>query len=185
VALRRWLYDERAPTITVFACVLIILGAGLTGSGTLSISGSGWIDLAFAITPPITYGLYAVIMARWSGTLPATASASIIQFGYSTGFIIMCLFAGLNVPTNATAWGAIFAAGILGSAFHVLALAYSLPRLGATGYGILTSVELVTVVLLGVWLLDEVLTLWQWLGVACVLIGIVIFRPGEKRATAG
>jgi drug/metabolite transporter (DMT)-like permease len=50
----------------------------------------------------------------------------------------------------------------------------------------MSSFELVTVVFLGVLLLGEELSPTQWVGVACVLGGMMIYRPAaERRPTTG
>lgn len=180
MVLGRVLYGVRGSALGVTACLLILLGAGLTGSGTLEFGNARPVDFFFAVMPPLTYGLYAVLLARLSGSIPALANAAFLQLGSLLGFtLLVCVF-GLRVPGDAANWARVAAAGILGSAFHVLALAYCLPRLGAAGYGVLSSLELVTVVLLGVFLLGEQLSPWQWLGIACVLAGMLVYRPAKR-----
>ena len=180
MVLQRLLFGVRGSVLGVVACLLILLGAALTGTQTLSFGKARAVDFAFAMMPPLLYGFYAVLLARFAGAIPALANAAFLQLGSLLGFTVLVCFLGLRVPGDAANWARVAAAGILGSAFHILALAYCLPRLGAAGYGVLSSLELVTVVLLGVFLLDEQLSPWQWLGIACVLAGILVYRPAKR-----
>jgi inner membrane transporter RhtA len=87
---------------------------------------------------------------------------------------------------DAWAWMHLFAIASIGSAIPMFIMAYSLPRLGAAGFGVMSSFELVTVVFFGVLLLGEELSSTQWIGVACVLAGMMIYRPAaERRAAPG
>jgi len=180
MALQRVLFGVTGSALGVVACLMILIGAALTGSNTLGIGEARAIDFFFAVMPPLTYGLYAVLLARFGGAIPALANAAFLQLGSLLGFTVLVVVFGLRIPDSTANWARVAAAGILGSAFHILALAYCLPRLGATGYGVLSSLELVTVVLLGVFVLGEQLSPWQWLGIVCVLTGILVYRPAKR-----
>ena len=179
LVLQRLIHGVRATLGGVAACVLILIGAALAGSVTFSIEGARPIDFFFLLAPPLTYGAYAIFVARFVSGVSALAGGSFIQLGLVAGFAVVTAFGGLVVPPGPADWARLAAVGVLGSAFHVLALAYTLPRLGPTGYAVVSSVELVTVVVLGIAVLGEHLTAWQWAGVACVLAGILLYRPAK------
>ena len=179
IVLQRVVFGVRAAPLAIAAGVLILIGAGLTGSGTLRLEGVRLTDVAIALVPPFTYAAYAIALVRVGGGLPVVAGAGMIQLGTLVGFMLLALPGGLVVPWNVDGWARVAAVGVLGSAFHVLVLAYSLPRLGPTLYAIVSSLELVTVVVLGVLLLGETLSVAQWLGVVLVLVGILLYRPAR------
>lgn len=181
IVLQRLFHGVRATLLGVGASVLILVGAALSGSGTFSVDGARPIDFFFLLVPPLTYGAYAVFVARFVQGVSAFAGGSFIQLGLVSGFAVVTALGGLVVPATAGDWALLVAVGVFGSAFHVLTLAYSMPRLGATGYAVVSSLELVTVVMLGIALLGERLTAWQWLGVAFVLAGVLIYRPAKPR----
>ena len=184
VVLQRWVYGLRAPAITVAACALILFGAGLTGGTSLTLADAHPRDLAFALACPLSYSFYSIVVARNARTVPVFSGAVFIQLGAVGGFAILVLIGGLIPPPDLGGWLRVVAIGVLGTAFYTIALAYSLPRLGAIGYGILSSLELVTVVVLGVALRGERLGTVQWLGVGLVLAGILLYRParGARRS---
>ncbi|MBL8700792.1 MAG: DMT family transporter [Alphaproteobacteria bacterium] len=184
LAVQRWWQGRRAPVITLAACLLIVAGAALMAVGTLRLEGVRALDWFFAGIVPVSYGVYVIVLARYTRVMPALTGATFIQLGLFGGYILVAATLGLKVPAGAADWGRAFAVASIGSALPMLALAYSLPRLGPAGFGIMSSLELVTVVVLGVWLLGESLSTSQWLGVACVLAGILIYRPPREAPAA-
>lgn len=179
IVLQRIFLGVRITALALAAGTLILLGAGLTGSGTLALGEVGVLDAALALVPPFTYAAYAVALSRQVGALPAVTGAVFIQLGSLAGFGVLVSLFGLHVPEDADSWARVVAVGVFGTAFYTVVLAYALPRLGPTFYAILSSVELVTVVVLGVALLGERLTVVQWSGVALVLGGILLYRPAR------
>lgn len=181
VVLQRIVYGTTLPVSATIACLLILAGAALTGSSSLTLERAGLLDLAIALVPPFTYAAYAIAMARYTARLPTLSGAPFMQAGSTLGFAAIALLGGFSLPPDADAWLRLVAVGVLGTAVHAIALAYALPRLGATGFSVVSSLELVTVVVLGVAILGEHLTPWQWLGVVLVLAGILVYRPGSAR----
>ena len=49
----------------------------------------------------------------------------------------------------------------------------ALKRLSPESFGIMTSLEPAVAALLGLWLLDEHLTVVQWLAIACIMLAAV------------
>lgn len=170
-------FGRRAAGVTIAACVLIGVGVALMVVGIRRLQDIALVDWSFAVLAPACYGVYVVLIARQTGRLQAVSGATFIQVGLLTGYAIVVATLGLTAPATPVDWARTVAVATIGSALPMLAVAYSLPRLGPAGFGVVSSLELVTVVLLGVWLLGEDLLVGQWLGVACVLAGILIYRP--------
>jgi drug/metabolite transporter (DMT)-like permease len=80
------------------------------------------------------------------------------------------------LPGDWGGWARLFAIATVGGALQISSFAYALPRLSASGYSIIVSLELVTVTILGVAVLGEDLTLVQSIGIALVVIGIIVER---------
>lgn len=175
-----WWLGRRPPVLTLVACLLIVAGAGAMALGTARLQSVRLVDWLFAGIVPISYGIYVIVLARYTKAMPALTGATFIQIGLLSGYIVIAATLGLKVPNATADWGRTIAVATIGSALPMLALAYSLPRLGPAGFGVMSSLELVTVVALGVWLLGEGLTPGQWLGVGSVLGGILIYRPPRE-----
>ncbi|MBM3479193.1 MAG: DMT family transporter [Alphaproteobacteria bacterium] len=184
--LQRVLQGRQAPLQTLFACLLILAGAGAMAHGALWQADLPLAGLLLAAIVPVTYGFYAIRMATLAGRLPSLPAAIFIQLGLLASYAAMTLVSGLSTGGDAWTWLQLFAIASIGSAIPMFIMAYSLPRLGAAGFGVMSSFELVTVVFFGVLLLGEQLTPTQWIGVACVLGGMLIYRPAaERRAGPG
>jgi drug/metabolite transporter (DMT)-like permease len=80
------------------------------------------------------------------------------------------------LPTSLGQWQSLVTIALVGGVIQIASLAYALPRLSAGRYSIVVSLELVTVVTLGVLVLGERLTPVQFAGVGLVAAGIVADR---------
>jgi drug/metabolite transporter (DMT)-like permease len=181
LVLQRLFLARRAPRQTVLACAMIVAGATAMGVGSLPLAFSSPLGMFLAAIVPVSYGFYILLLARAAGKLPALSGATFIQLGLFCSYSILALFLGVKPGSDPSSWLRIVAVATLGSALPMLIMAYALPRLGAAGFGIMSSLELVTVVVLGVLLLGESLSSGQWAGIGLVLAGIVIYRPAADR----
>ena len=110
------------------------------------------------------------------------AGAAAIYLGLGTGYAIVTLFTGMHLPSHTTGWLALAAIAFVGGVIQISSFAYALPRLSASGYSIIVSLELVSVVLLGVTVLGEKLSPIQIVGIVLVVAGIVTDRLLRARA---
>ncbi len=182
--LQRVLQGRQAPVQTLLACLLILAGAGAMAYGALRQAELPLAGVLLAAIVPVSYGYYAIRMASLAGRLPSLSSAIFIQCGLLASYAAMTLVSGLRGGGDVASWIHLFAIASVGSAIPMFIMAYSLPRLGAAGFGVMSSFELVTVVFFGVLLLGEELSVAQWLGVACVVGGMLIYRPAAERRAA-
>jgi drug/metabolite transporter (DMT)-like permease len=172
------LHGTRAPRATIFACLLILAGAGAMAAGAIGQAGIPLFGLLLAAAVPVSYGFYILRLTRFARGVPALDGAIFIQLGLLASFGLVALATGLDIAGTARDWGYLLAISTIGSAAPMLIMAYTLPRLGPAGFGIMSSLELVTVVVVGVLFLGETLSAGQWAGIALVLAGILIYRPG-------
>nr|WP_241428940.1 EamA family transporter [Agrococcus sp. ARC_14] len=167
-----------------------LLGAvmGLVGVVLLMAVSFGAIDgwgVVASVTAMAMYALGSVLGKRWSGEVDSVASSS---WQLTVGGVLLLPFALAieGVPTELSA------TAVLGYAYLSLiatALAFvcwfgALRHLTAGQVGLLGLLNPVTGVLLGVLLGGELLTGWQWLGVAVVLAGVTSGQTASRgRAT--
>ena len=164
-----------------------VLGAGrrLLGVVLLMAAAVGAIDgwgVAASVTGMAMYALGSVLAKRWSGQVDSIASSS---WQLTAGGLLLVPFALAleGVPS------ALPATAVLGYAYIALiptALAFvcwfgALRHLTAGQVGLLGLLNPVTGVLLGVLLGGELLSAWQWLGIAIVLAGITIGQTSARR----
>jgi len=178
----RLVFGKRVLAASVAAVGLIFTGALLAGWPQLRLSTGDPVALICAIATPISFSIYIAIAYRFTSQTSPFAGAASIYSGLFTGYVLIAAFLGLTFPVGLQGWLSALAIGIVGGVIQISSFAYALPRLSAGGYSIIVSMELVTVVLLGVTVLGETLSLLQAIGIALVAIGIVTDRLARTRA---
>lgn len=85
-----------------------------------------------------------------------------------------------NIPLRA--WLAIVYLGVVGSVAGFMLYFWLLKRINAVSLSLVTLITPVTALLLGQWLNAERLPQEVWLGVACIMTGLVLYQFGGWRA---
>ena len=184
--LDRYLLKVDVPRSTVIAVTAIFFGVTLTSLPQLSGDRLAVQGLVLAALTPILYALYITYSYGLTRRLPAFVAAALIYGGQLTAFGAAVAVYGLTWPATIEEWLLVASIGTFGGAVQIASFAYALPRLSASGYAVIVSLELVTVVIIGVVALGEKLTTQSMLGVALVLSGVLLdrlMRAWSKRTT--
>ena len=181
LVLDRVFFGKRPGSWSALAALLVFAGAALAGWPTLSLDISDKVALACAIATPLVFSVYIAIAYRFTRQASAFAGGAFIYLGLGTAYALVSLVAGLQIPVGSGSWLRVAAIALVGGVIQISAFAYALPRLSASGYSIIVSMELVTVVCLGVVVLGEHLSLLQTAGIVLVLTGIIIDRLLRSR----
>lgn len=176
VALDQLFFGRKAQWPTILAVLLIFLGVLLTGWPHLTFREVEPIGLTCAILTPVIFSIYIGIAYRFTRQSSAFAGAAFIYVGLGCSFGLVVALFGLEHPTTFEGWRSLVLIATVGGAIQIASFAYALPRLSASGYSIIVSLELVTVALLGVTVLGETLDLMQSFGILLVVVGIVVER---------
>ncbi len=170
------IYGRRPGIGSVFAVGLVFIGAMMAGWPNLSFAVTEPIGLICAILTPLGYSIYVAVAYRFTRQASPFAAAAAIYSGLGVGYAIVVAIVGLKLPIGWAGIGGLLLVAIVGGVIQISSFAYALPRLSASGYSIIVSMELVTVVVLGVLVLGETLSAVQMAGVALVAVGIVVDR---------
>jgi drug/metabolite transporter (DMT)-like permease len=176
VLLDQIIYGRKARWPTLLAVLLIFIGVMQTGWPHLRLEGLETVGLACAALTPLVFSIYIAIAYRLTREASPFAGATFIYLGLGCGFALVAAVMGLRFPINLEGWGRLVTIAVVGGVLQISAFAYALPRLSASGYSIVVSLELVTVALLGVALLGEHLSTIQTAGILLVITGIVVER---------
>ncbi|MFM9938091.1 MAG: DMT family transporter [Hyphomicrobiaceae bacterium] len=182
LAIDRFIFGKRIAMGSVIAVSLIFIGAALAGWPSLRLDGGDPVGLACALATPLGFAAYIAIAYRFTLKVSPFAGAASIYSGLGCGYALIAAGIGLKFPVDSTGWLSLLSIGIIGGVIQISSFAYALPRLSSSGYSIIVSMELVTVVLLGVLVLGEVLSPLQAAGVALVAVGIVTDRLARAKA---
>lgn len=183
LVLDRLLFGRPIHPASVFAVLVIALGAFLTGWPNLKEVTGDVVGVICVIATPLIYSIYIAIAYRFTRQASPFAGAASIYLGLGCGYLLITAVFGLKLPTMPGDWVSLFIIAIVGGVIQISSFAYALPRLSASGYSIIVSLELVTVVLIGVLALGEQLSAAQLAGIAMVAVGIVADRLLRARAT--
>lgn len=181
LALDRYVFKLAITWGTVGAVIVLLAGVVLTswpGFGTGQLEPVG---LTFAVLSAVGYAVYIAVAYPLTRRITPFAGAAFIYLSLAAAFGVAAAYRGLTLPPRPELWLNLIAIGTFGGAVQIASFAYALPRLSSSGYAVIVCLELVTVVLVGVALLDERLIWLQWLGVLLVLAGILIERLAKAR----
>ena len=176
LAIDRFAFGLKLGPGPILSAGLVFCGALLVGWPTLSLGEADPIGLACAVATPMLFSVYVGIAYRFARQVSPFAGASVIYTGLLIGYVVAASFVGLKFPTSGMGWLSVLAIGTIGGAIQIASFVYALPRLSTSGYSIIVSLELVTVVVLGVLVLGEILTVVQAMGVLLVIVGVVTDR---------
>ncbi len=177
----RFVYGLTPSIGSVAAVGLIFIGAVFAGWPSLSLGQVDRIGLLCAIATPIVFSIYIAVAYRFTRQASPFAGAASIYSGLACGYALAALYLGLKLPGSTAGWLSLLAIGTVGGAIQISSFAYALPRLSTSGYSVIISLELVTVVLLGVTVLGETLTPIQSYGIALVAAGVIVDRVMRAR----
>lgn len=180
----RLLYAKAVPLGSIAAAALVFLGALVVGWPSLTLGGSDPLAVVCAVATPIGFSVYVAVAYRFTRSTSPFAGAASIYGGLAVAYAAWVLVAGLKLPSGLAGWGSLVFIGIFGGVVQISSFAYALPRLSSGAYSIVISMELVTVVVLGVAVLGERLTLLQAAGVGLVAVAMIADRIARSRAAA-
>jgi drug/metabolite transporter (DMT)-like permease len=174
--LDRFVLKVHVPRSTVIAIGAIFTGIVMTSLPQMQGGGAATEGLLLAASTPILYAIYITFSYALTSKVPAFVAGAFIYVGQLTVFGAMGILAGINSPSSTREWLLVFAIGTLGGALQIASFAYALPRLSGSGYAVIVSLELVTVILVGVFVIGERLEPVQVLGVSLVVAGVLLDR---------
>jgi drug/metabolite transporter (DMT)-like permease len=176
LALDRFLLSIPVRWPSVMAVGLIFVGALLTALPSLGLGQADTVGILCGAATPLIYACYLAVAYRFTRRGTPFATASAIYLGLGCAYAAMVGTFGIRLPTGLGEWRSLITIALVGGVIQIASLAYALPRLTAGRYSIIVSLELVTVVSIGVLLLGERLTPVQFAGIGLVVAGIVADR---------
>jgi drug/metabolite transporter (DMT)-like permease len=180
LALDRMLFGHPIRPLAASCIAVILLGAGLitvpgVQGGAIDLRGLCW-----AIPSPLIYAAYLAINSRLLRHYPPVVGAAGLFGGMALTFAIIAGFVGLDWPSTPGVWAMVLFVALGPGALTMSLFAFSVPRLGASGFAILANVELVTVVLIGTLVLGEAVTAGRASGALLIVAGILTYGLSQR-----
>lgn len=157
--------------------LMLMLGTSIGGNLT-------GVSLAFAAA--LCYATYIIYGSKLSGSSPVAATSQLL----STAAVIFCVLSwhgGVHLPVSTTGWLAILFLAVVSTALAIAAFIAGLNRVGPTLAAILSTLEPVVTVGLGVAFMDEALQPTAVLGGVLIIaasLGLTLARSARPPATA-
>ena len=166
-------FRKKVPFGTLLSLILCLIGICLFYKPSGNIH---WGGIGLALASGLTFATYVVLLSRYKNkqvtgflfTFYIALASSIIAF-------LACVVTGnLALPQSAKGWGLclLFAIGVTVGA--VVLFQQGTFRIGGERASILSTLEPITSVVVGVWLLGETIGLQDYIGAALVVAASVL-----------
>lgn len=183
VTLFSWALTEWKMTKTTFASLMgVIIGLILLkGHGETSLNLTG---ILLGVTAAIFYACYVYNSQHTTYVIDTRLLTLLICAGNTVIFFLLMQYTHTTLfPTTVKAWANVLAIGIISTALPIQLLLDGLKSISSVKASILSVLEPVVVVILGVALLNETISTMQFMGIVTVLIGAILIqfeRPTES-----
>ncbi len=162
---------EKVLSIIILFVGTMLAGGVFEGLGQqLSLKG-----ILFGLLAAITFSFYIFASGRVSTEVPIYSKSFLMT---TSATLFVCIMFPptylMDGALQAGLWKYALILGFFGVVIPVICFSIGIPKVG-TGLGtILGAVELPTAVIASITLVHEVVSLLQWLGIVCILLGIFI-----------
>lgn len=158
-------------------------GLSLVLGGTMQGSSAGFL---LALVAALCYSGYIVIGSRNIVAVDAIACSTVVLTTAAVCCLILTLSRGPQWPQSAGAWTAVVGVAVFGTAVAIAAFVAGLRRVGPTQAAVLSTLEPVVTVALGIGFLGEKPTTSAAVGGGLILvaaIGLTLARNRRKART--
>lgn len=166
---------ERVTGATVIALCLALGGVGLVVSADPA--GASHVGIAITVGAGLTYAVYITtsraVLERTDSLL---LTAHVLPAAGVTFLVGGGITGNLVVPTAPSAWAILVGLGLLGTAIPVFTFFAGLSRIGASRTGIVSTIEPLVTVGLGVALFAEPVTVPTVVGGGLILSAVVLLQ---------
>lgn len=170
-------YKQKISRIYYLALSAILIGMlFLVDMRSISFNLMGII---FSILSGAFYAFY--IVGSKNNKIDPLFSTFMVSMGCAITSLIFALFDNsFEIPSNLTSWGYLLGYGTVCTAIPILIFLESLKYISSEKASILSVLEPVFVVIIGVLLLNESINSSQGIGIVCILTGALIALVDKK-----
>lgn len=171
-----WLfYKQKISPIYYIAIALILIGLGLLShNAEIALDAIG---ILFAIFSAVLYAIYLVASKKQAGQLHPLLLTLMVCYSCSFVFFNISIFHGsFVIPQTLEVWGHVMGLAVICTALPILFTLYGLKYISAAKTSILSALEPVIVVIIGVLFLEEAITFKQVLGIIIILSAAILVQ---------
>jgi len=171
---------RRRPSVITVACVIgAVAGAAITVGASYGGDTVGSIEVLGAAA---IFAVYLVVASRLipqAGSLPGTA---LVLTGAAVVFVVLAVVTDSRGPGDAGGWLGVLGMALLGTVVAFGLLSVGLGRVSPSTASVISTLEPLVAVALGVVVLGEGVGAQQVVGMAIILLSVGILLWGESRA---
>ena len=181
VVLASWIFLRHTPSSRVITCLCVaVLGAALTAGQVKAGSISG---VLFMLGASLWYTGYIVFSSRVVHIMGAFTSLTYVMVGAATAHVLIFFVVHPHLPADSTGWLAIAAASIFGTVLSMGFFFAGISRVGPGEAAVLSTIEPVVSIAVGVLALHEQLTTVRVVGAALVLVSVAVLAQFSRADT--
>ncbi len=181
VVLAGWAVFRHAPSMRTIACLAVaVLGTALTAG---QVQAGSWTGVVLMLGAATWYSGYILVSSRIVQHSGAFVSLMYVMIGAAAAHIVIFLATRPDMPVDRTGWLAIFSAAMIST---ILAMGFffaGVSRIGPAEAAVLSTIEPVVSIAIGVTLLNEDLTAPRFLGALLVLASVAVLAQLSRADT--
>lgn len=179
VVLLSWLLLKQLPSKAVVVSLMTaVVGTAMTAG---QIKAGSWTGVLLMFIAALWYAVSIIIVSRVLKDVDAFMSVTGIMVGASLATLVMWLITRADLPSDVQGWSAAFAAAIISTIIALSFLIIGIQRIGAGQASVLSTIEPVVSIAVGVIALNESLTAVRVLGAVLVVIGVAMMAQAVRK----
>jgi drug/metabolite transporter (DMT)-like permease len=186
VCLSRFLHKEPFRATTIGSLAFILMGLSMIALGDAA--RFEIVGVTLATISGFLFGCYVFFSKRICRAIPSVFASFVVCLANTLAFTIYAGVAeqAITIPTGLVTWLHLGFFSLFGTVLPVMFLFLGLKTVSANKASIISVLEPVTTLAVGAWLLQEKISVLQFVGACVILAGALLVQLGkEKHEGAG
>ena len=183
VLLLAWIFEKKRPSASIVIPLILTLTGIAISAG--QVKGGNTTAIILVVSSSLIFAFYITVLSKVTQKMSLLTGASILNIGTSIGYITVGLFSTNSFapvfPTNTKVWLLIAGAAVVGTTLPFLFSLAALQRIPPGMYSVITTLEPVWHIIMGVIFLGEIMTNNRIIGAALTVGGLLLFSALEVR----
>ncbi|MGA0080379.1 MAG: DMT family transporter [Ilumatobacteraceae bacterium] len=183
VLLLAWIFEKKRPSATIVIPLILTLTGIAISAG--QVKGGNTTAIVLVVSSSLIFAFYITVLSKVTQKMGLLTAASILNIGTSIGYVTVGAFSTNTFapvfPTNAKVWLLIAGAAVVGTTLPFLFSLAALHRIPPGMYSVITTLEPVWHIIMGVIFLGEIMTNNRIIGAALTVGGLLLFSALEVR----
>jgi drug/metabolite transporter (DMT)-like permease len=182
VVVLSWTVLKNRPSRAItLSLIVAVCGAALTAG---QIRTGSWTGVFLMLIAAAWYSGYIIVVSRMLKDIDPFMSLTVIMIGAAAAHTFLWLFHRAALPTNLQGWSAATAAAVVSTILALGFLIAGVQRIGPSQSSVLSTIEPVVSISVGVMALNETLTVIRVVGATLIVLGVAMMARSAQRSVA-